>query len=345
MKKNIEYIDSLKIIGAFIIAFYHITGVIGIPNNSFSLTTNIARTLSAIGYIPVEMFFFISGYLMVYNYSDKIKKIDFLEYIIKKIGKIYPFLIINIFLCSLFSIIYYHNFDIYQLIYNLFIFQGGVFPGAWDFRIDIAGGGTWFLTPLFLSYILFFFISKYKKEETALGTYIAIALLSMMALKNNFNYPIINGYMLRGLLGFFAGSIFSSIIKKYGFKIPNFIKVIVLFFISAYVYIIISKQYNNTIDFIIYTDIVFLPCLFLICENVNWFKNILTSTRFKKISSLSMPLFFLNIPVAYFFKMLITDTFGIVGWGAYVLYFVILIIFSLIFMNLIKLLPKTKNAK
>lgn len=343
MKKNVEYINSLKIIGAFIIAFYHISGVIGIPNNSFSFATSISKTLSSIGYIPVEMFFFISGYLMVYNYSDKIKKIDFLEYIIKKLGKIYPFLIINIFLCSLFSIIYYNDFNIYQLIYNLFIFQGGYFPGSGDFRIDIAGGGTWFLTPLFLSYILFFFISKYKKEEKALGTYIAIALLSIIALKNNYNYPIVNGYMLRGLLGFFVGSIFSLIIMKYGFRISNFAKAIVLFFIATYVYIIISNQYNNTIDFIIYTDIVFLPCLFLICENIKWIKNILSLTVFKKIAALSMPLFFLNIPVAYFFKTLIIDNFNIAGWLAYILYFAILILLSLILINSIKLLSKIKN--
>ena len=134
-------------------------------------------------------------------------------------------------LCSIFSIIYYHDFDIYQLIYNLFIFQGGYFPGSGDFRIDIAGGGTWFLTPLFLSYALFFFISKYKKEEQALGTYIVISLLSMIALKNNFNYPIINGYMLRGLLGFFVGSVFSCIVMKYGTKISNISKSIVFLFI------------------------------------------------------------------------------------------------------------------
>lgn len=57
MKKSIVYIDSLKGIGAIIIAFYHISGLIGIPNSSLNLINKVMNILSDIGYIPVEMFF------------------------------------------------------------------------------------------------------------------------------------------------------------------------------------------------------------------------------------------------------------------------------------------------
>lgn len=340
MKKNIAYIDSLKGIGSIIIAIYHISGLIGLPNSSVESINKIMNVINDIGYIPVEMFFFFSGYLMLYNYSDKIKDIDFFEYIKKKIIKIYPFLCINIIACSLYILITGEHLSLYQIFYNMLFLQSGYFPGGGDFRIDVAGGGTWFLAPLFLSYVIFFYICKYRKEETSFGLYGAIVIIGMIALKNNWNYPILNGYMLRGLLGFFAGCMFSLVMKKYGFKITKSAMLGVIIILILYISIIYHGEYSNTLDFIIITDIVILPCIIIIFENIAWIQEIFSSHILKRIGALSLQLFLLNLPVGYFFKLLINNNFTITKWNQYVLYFISLFAFSLLFEYIVKKLQK-----
>ncbi|MFP4975299.1 acyltransferase family protein [Paenibacillus sp. CN-4] len=345
MKKNVDYIDSLKGIGAILIAYYHISGLIGTPTSSLQTFNKIADVLSSIGYIPVEMFFFFSGYLMVYNYADKIKDIAFFEYIIKRIRTVYPFLMINLVGCSLYIIISGGNVSLYQILYNLLFLQSGYFPGGGDFRIDVAGGGTWFLAPLLLSYIIFFYVSKYKSEEKAFGVYGVIVIIGMIALKNNWNYPIFNGYMLRGLLGFFTGCLFSVVVKKYGFNYTKSVKVGMLVVFLAYLSLIVFGEYTNTIDFIVVTDVLILPCIIMIIESFGWLKKIIEVNFLRRLGKLSMHLFFLNLPVAYFFKLIISDHFTISNWVQIMLYLVCLLSFSVLLNFLIIKFASLNNSK
>ncbi|MBY0118883.1 acyltransferase [Paenibacillus xylanexedens] len=345
MNKNIAYIDSLKGLGALIIAFYHISGLIGIPDSSTSLINKTMFTLSAIGYIPVEMFFFFSGYLMLYNYSDKIKEIEFLDYTRKRVRMVYPLLFVNIVLCSLYIVIGGGQISIYDTLYNLLFLQSGYIPGGGDYRIDIAGGGTWFLAPLFLAYSLFFYICKYKSQEKAFGLYGVIVIIGLIALKNGWNFPILNGYMLRGLLGFFAGCIFSVIIKRYGFKINIFGLLFAIVIFISYMSIIYRGEYANTIDFIIMTDLVILPCTMILIENITWIRKFLSLSILQRIGVLSMELFFLNLPIGYFFKILIGDNIAINEYYQYGLYFIILILASLIYKHSMKSWRKIRMSR
>ncbi|MEK3789522.1 acyltransferase family protein [Paenibacillus sp. FSL K6-1230] len=343
MKKNIAYIDSLKGIGALIIAFYHIIGLIGLPDSHTNLFNKIMYTVSVIGYIPVEMFFFFSGYLMIYNYSDKIKDVEFLDYTRKRVSMVYPLLFVNLALCSLYVVIGGGQINIYDTFYNLLFLQSGYIPGSGDYRIDIAGGGTWFLAPLFLAYSLFFYICKYKSEERAFGIYVVIVIIGLIALKNEWNFPILNGYMLRGLLGFFVGCIFSVIVKKYGLKINIFGMLAAIIIFISYIIIIYRGEYANTIDFIIITDLVILPCTIILIEKISWVRKFLSLGILQRIGSLSMQLFFLNLPVGYFFKMLLGDSITISRYYQYGLYFIVLILTSLLFDYSIKSYRKYRS--
>lgn len=341
MKKDIVYIDSIKGIGALIIAFYHISGLIGIPNSSVSFINRIMQILSDIGYIPVEMFFFFSGYLMLYNYSEKIKNITFLDYIKRRVGKLYPFLFVNIIMGSLYILVIGGHLDLYNITYNLLFLQGGYFLGGGDFRIDSIGGGTWFLSPLILSYFLFFYICKYKDEEKAFGLYSLIVLLGISIMKISWNFPIVNGYMMRGLIGFFMGCVFYSIVKRYGFKISR-LSLLVMFIISIlYISLISSGKYSSTLDFIIITDLILMPCIVLIFENITWMRKIFSSRILKKIGEFSLPLFFLNLPVGYFFELFISNRFEIHLGLQYVLYFISLFSLSMIFVFMFRRLRIT----
>ncbi|MCM3747643.1 acyltransferase family protein [Paenibacillus pasadenensis] len=330
MKKNIGYIDSLKGIGAIIIALYHIIGLIGVPDSSLYFINKIFEVISVIGYIPVEMFFFFSGYLMLYNYSNKIKSIDFFDYFRKRTKLVYPYLIINITLCSLYIIIKGGYISAYQIFYNLSFLQSGFFLGTGDFRIDIAGGGTWFLAPLLLSYCIFFYICKYKDEEQAFGLYCGIVLIGIIALKNSWNYPILNGYMLRGLTGFFAGCMFSLIAQKYELKSRKLAMFGTLILLFLSIKIFYQNEYTSTLDFIIITDLVVLPLIIIFLNNFLTARKILSLFIFKRIGALSMQLFFLNLPVGYFFKFLISEKYSFNTYVQYFLYFTILFSLSLL---------------
>lgn len=337
-----DYINGMKGLGALIIATYHIIGIIGLPNGK-NVFVKIITLISQIGYIPVEMFFFFSGFLMVYNYSKKIKSIDCLDYIKNKFIKLLPLLLISILFCVIFYISNNAPISIYQIFYNIFLFQGGLFIGNGDYRIDIVGNGTWFLTPLIISYILFYYIFRNNKKENAFGISLAIVLLSIITLKNYFNYPILNGYMARGFLAFFSGTIFYLIFEKYKLnKASLSLKIYSIIMIILYFVIILKGDYKETVDFIIFTDIFILPSILLICENFEKVSRFLSNFIFKKLNDISMILFFLNIPIAYFFKTLIVENFKINIWFSYGLYLIILIIISYLILFLMRKLNKIK---
>lgn len=289
MDKRIDYIDSLKGFGGMLIAFYHITGLLGIANCRIPLINKVVKVLSDIGFVPVEMFFFLSGYLMIHHYSDKIKSLEFTEYMRRKVRAIYPFLLVSIGLCLLFIVFQgqWRNLNPYDLAYNFFLLQGGCFIGNGDFRIDLLGSGTWFLTPLFLSYVLFFYICKYK-EEVAFGIYGAILILGMLGIKSGVNYPILNGYMLRGLSAFFGGACFGAIVKKYGTKVRKRTLFLGVLCVLFYAYVIVTGMYVQIHDFILITSLIFLPAVLVLIENISGFRKLLSFRILQRNGRLSV---------------------------------------------------------
>lgn len=92
MKKRITHLDSLRGIAAIIVAIYHLS-IDSFLKNSFTYN----------GYIMVDFFFVLSGYVIALNYQDKLLSIEqIIKFQFKRFLRVYP---LHFFTLILFLII------------------------------------------------------------------------------------------------------------------------------------------------------------------------------------------------------------------------------------------------
>lgn len=165
-------LDGIRGIAAIIIAcFYHYTLYMAesAPLACCFSNMNLSHFISSIhrfGYLGVEMFFCISGFVMFYAYYDKIqnKQIDFTAYFVRRLVRLLPlhyFTAIFVFFLQqkTFSEIneffIFENNGLYSLICNFFYIQ--------QYTGTSLNGPAWYLTTILVCYILFFAVSRYGK--------------------------------------------------------------------------------------------------------------------------------------------------------------------------------------
>ena len=122
----IKPLTSLRFLFALMIFFHHLRFLQDYNSDIFNwLYVKIFWE----GYIGVSFFFILSGFIIAYNYQEKIlkKKISFKKFIIARISRIYPLHILTLILSL--PIVFY-NISIseipngfYQLIFNITLTQ------------------------------------------------------------------------------------------------------------------------------------------------------------------------------------------------------------------------------
>ena len=151
-------LNSLKFISSFIIAFVlhyrHFPMEEGFPlSNLFKWSYNQ-------GCLLVELFFMLSGFGMFIGYGKKIMmhKIEFKNYILKRITKLYPLFFFTTILVTILEIWHikltgktfvYGNLDSWHFFMNLILCQNSIFGIEHSFN-----GPSWCLSICFILYII-----------------------------------------------------------------------------------------------------------------------------------------------------------------------------------------------
>lgn len=322
-ENKIQYINTLKGMGALVIIMYHGLTLFEVQLSS-NIFNKVVLLLKSIGYIPVELFFFLSGFLMVYNYKDRIKNIEFIGFFKKKFEKIFPYIAINIILCTIYLVIEGSAVSTYQIVYNFLFIECGIFSGQGDYRSDLAGGGIWFIVPLFFSYLIFYCISKYKDKEKSVILYFILLLIGIIGLSSQWNQPILNGYMLRGISAFFAGALFYYISDNIKRKNKIIFSIIGIF---TFLIILFRNEYNSVIDFIIVTDIIVLPSFVIFISELKYVRKFFEFNFFANFGNISLAMFVLNLPLGYFSLKLLAFT-NISKNIQFIIYFILVIAVS-----------------
>lgn len=184
------------------------------------------------GYLGVEFFFIVSGYLMAQkalnmkNYKDEdIGKLTW-NYIWKKIKVLFPYVLIN-YLISIVVKSTFRDFKTYQYVRSI-----------WNLLfIDMSGitttymlGQTWYISAMLISMLILYpLILKYKKNFIYLGSPVIVLFIGGFLSRNyaNLNLPyiwenIIMLGMLRALFEIALGTIIYEVtenIKKFDFTL------------------------------------------------------------------------------------------------------------------------------
>lgn len=241
---KIEELESIRGLAAILVVFYHI------PKWNILLDIGIVNN----GYLMVELFFVLSGYIIYNSYAHKItNNNDLFRFQFLRFGRIYPvhfiFLVIFI-LIELAKYIAQIKFDITSpntqpfrennltgVVQQLFLVQAiGPTNNATTFN-----GPAWSISVEFYTYFIFgLFVLFATKKKDLIFFAIAVFSLTLLASQKTFGF----NDLLRCFAGFFIGCLTASATKAIRMNIPKYMSLLVLAFIVLFLHLKQEKQYD-----------------------------------------------------------------------------------------------------
>jgi peptidoglycan/LPS O-acetylase OafA/YrhL len=348
--KFIEYyplVDSLRAISVIGVIIYHL------DINFFGYQ------FFGGGYLGVDIFFFISGYLitgLIYNEYDKTGKFNFLNFYNRRLIRIVPPIIFLLFILVIFQYIFYLPHELVQvskiIISNLFFFSNIYFHyNSFLYWADNSGTNpllhTWSLAieeqyylifPIFFYLLIKFFDKKFFLKILILIGLISLLLANYLSLFHyNFSFYMIISRVFEFLLG--------SIIFLKKNKIYKFLLRKNLFSQSTGLFIIIFSFvfFNNSMMHpSALTLIPLLGSILILLGKKNIFLNkFLTSFIIISIGLLSYSLYLWHYPIITFLKYFYIKK--NIWFYIYFLFFLLLLsLFSYYFIEKLRNLKKIK---
>lgn len=289
------------------------------------------------GSLLVELFFLISGFLIDYNYAEKICDISFLTFFGGRIQK----LIAPVWLGELLMGVVYPTFDwwlngnicfpsLYHWLQSLSFTATGYIKGDNVYPIAVV---TWYVNILLLLYVYYWGINKYENKNKY-AFYILMIFIGYFCIYF-WNSPLLWASNGRGMASFFTGTLLCQIIKKnkkYNMSRISLIMfgttVVILLFGHRYGYEYICGDIRMLSIFLMYPSIVLFPIYHTNC------KKVLEVHAFQKISSYSLYIYLTHFFVQKIWasinsKLSYTIEFNSIRWIIVVL--LSTVIFSVVF--------------
>jgi fucose 4-O-acetylase-like acetyltransferase len=250
-KKRIQWIDNGKAVSIYIIFLAHIFEGF-VYKSAYGLNAPFERGVTTLNFLSnfiIPFFFFMSGYVA------SVKQRNFKEYFIKKFSTIMiPMYIFNIISLILFLVVrtFYDGLLVEELTkYEFSKFTQLLlvfFAGVPTFNFP-----TWFLTCLFTTSLMFYFVYKFTEVKTKRMFIIAVIFTIigylMEPLKNNFTGFIYIMYFWFIPTAFTSTAfyLFGYLSRKFGFfeiiENKSILK-ISTFFISLTILLILTYFFN-----------------------------------------------------------------------------------------------------
>ena len=247
---KIEELESVRGLAALLVVFFHIPKwnpllEIGIINN---------------GYLMVELFFVLSGFVIYKAYAKKIvSKKDLMRFQFLRFGRLYPvhllFLIAYIFI-EIAKFLAQEKFGITSVNSQPFVENNLIALFQQIFLIHAIGptghaltfnGPSWSISVEFFTYLLFgasiLFVPKNKDI-----LFFLLALISLITLATQSTFGF--GILVRCFAGFFIGCLTASITDKISIILPSYISSLIFLTILVFLQIKIPQKYDLMIYFL-----------------------------------------------------------------------------------------------
>lgn len=314
--KTYNSINCLKIVFSLMIVLIHTGATYGYPFGNL----NIIRNIYSYGGMYGNYFFFIcSGFFNALHYADGISEnnITCEQFMKRRIAKVYP-----VYFCaSVVQVILLVREDsiltVKELILNILLITTGWIEDTYPFVFP-----AWFFSQLIICYLVFYFITKWGRNNKNL-IYILAIVGGYFLLISDYKFPFLYRHNGEGLCNFFVGVVLCHIIRVLIQK-NNLTKVKLL--MGAIILSVVALTMLGVVS--LGTDIVFecifvyFPCLFIMLSN-SFFDGKLKAIG-DLMSGISIYIFLWHIPIDKLYRLLTNDT------GAYKWYMLILCLFSYI---------------
>lgn len=293
MKQKIDHMVLLRVIAIILVVFAHATRNIDSPNLHMFYPQNMALwEVSVKGYIysfHMPLFFWISGYFFYFSVIENKKNDSLLNQIIGKFKRLVIPLYTTSFLVLLPTIFLFGHFN------ETFIHQIKLFVLA------VNNDHLWFLKTLFIVFIIFIPLNRFKRNDSNLF-YITIIFLWALAYYNKQFIPGI----FHGAIQYIPFFIVGCLSRKYEFA-PNKTKYIFLFiilFILHLILLLFKGQITRYIpNILFYYLAAFFGIYFMFYFSKLIYEELLYSkawTIIKKVDSASYSIYLFHVSFLYF---------------------------------------------
>lgn len=324
MQKRYFYnIDFLRFIFCISILLMHFSRFTVADISSYVYQMNILKNNFSLGYICVEFFFIISGFLWCLGTDRQISLFEFAK---KKIIRFFPLMLFAVLCAFVFS-----KFDliIFEPVSNIFALS---FLSGLNFRhffiVNELGNiySCWYISVLF--WVLLFYQYMYTNwKRRNFNLFIAIIIIIgyefLTTVRNGdldtnlFNYyGLLNYGLIRGLCAIAIGYLIGEVYKTYYSKIQNMklsfigslillsVNACALFYIFLNIFYITSLPHNNDIFFVYCFAVVMLCFVF----NKDLLSRFLNNKYFAFIGRYSLAIYVMhNICMDVFAKVLFSQ--------------------------------------
>ena len=248
IKKRVEELESIRGLAALLVVFFHI------PEWNTILDIGIINN----GYLMVDLFFVLSGYVIYSSYSEKITSIsDLFHFQFLRFGRLYPvhfiFLVVFIFF-EIAKYIAHYKFGIISPNSQPFlennptaIFQQIFLVQSFTENYATFNGPAWSISVEFFTYLIFgISILIFKKKKDLFFSLLAIVSFVLLVTKTTFGLDI----LLRSLTGFSIGCITAFFIKGQKTNISKYVSLLIFVSIVIFLQLKTTELYDAAIYFL-----------------------------------------------------------------------------------------------
>lgn len=281
----------------------------------------IISYLYANGGLCTEIFFAISGLLLYWHHSQKLrstenKEKDFLPFILKRMIRIYPLMILTT-VCAAFC-----------LWITLILFpEGHLISAGWAtdsihitlvaFVLSICGiqsgwvsdgdyaavyGASWYLSVLMICNILFYLILKSCKRDRVKENCCFIFLIIFgvyLCLNSRICFPLMYSWTGRGYTSFFVGVLIAQIIPNINTNKKRYFSLIIsVCFIFLYFFLFKLECLGNSR---VATSLVMSPALLLCLTNSKLITVISHNRLISYLGNISFEVYLWHLPLVMWF--------------------------------------------
>lgn len=319
-KAHLKSLTGLKGIGILVIVLYHT-----LDQQAFGFQSITGLIKAYGGYLGNYLFFMLSGFLMAYNYQERItlRTVSFPDFLRSRLIRLYPlYLLTNAVMFGISIAGSKQLLNLEHLILHLTMQGTGGFSSAVQYNYP-----TWFVCALLVCYLLYYLLTYLSKNRTH---YLVLLFLGMLTgcwlLKADWAFPYLYRVNGEAYFNFFAGCLLCEGITHRSRVHPLCritCSVICLFTVAT---LMILTDLNMVAGDVrtVFTALVCAPLidLALECKPFRW---ILSCKPVEMLGKISSSVFFWHVIVENRFRFRWISQFGL-GYHAYYALFLILLL-------------------
>ena len=267
------------------------------PSDVFPITW-IPDVLVKRGWMFVEFFFIISGYLFAYTQKSRICTCDFKTYFLGRLKRLYP------------SVLFITVFDVLVRFVNMIVNNAGdrltlaslikslTFTSTWIYKEEPFPTVLWYIHVLFLCYLIYYFIAKSKNNTRYLTGVIILFFAGWTMYAKDFSIPFLYKNIGRGYLAFSVGLLlheFQISASEKTRKTVSYCALAAAVCSLAAAFLFTFEKFFG--DLLLCCTLFLFPAAMLCLLNISWIRRIFSVKPLVWLGKLSMSTFLVHVPV------------------------------------------------